>query len=107
VATAVLALILRPRCLKMIKDPTIALLLLFMIWGTARTIPFVEIYGINALRDSVVWAWGTIALVVALLVARGLSLHAVASWYGTTMKWFVAWITLTFPLYIFLGDMLP
>ena len=38
VATAVLALILRPRCLRMIKDPTIALLLLFMIWGTARTI---------------------------------------------------------------------
>lgn len=107
VVTAVLALILRPRCLRMIKDPTIALLLLFMIWGTARTIPFVEIYGINALRDSVVWAWGTIALVVALLVAQGLSLHAVASWYGTTMKWFVAWITLTFPLYIFLGDMLP
>jgi len=107
VATAVLSLILRPRCLRMIKDPTIALLSLFMIWGTARTIPFVEIYGINALRDSVVWAWGTVALVVAHLVAQGLSLHAVTSWYGMTMKWFVAWITLTFPLYIFLGDMLP
>ena len=107
VATAVLALILRPRCLRMIKDPTIALLSLFMIWGTARTIPFVEIYGIYALRDSVVWAWGTVALVVARLVAQGLSLHAIASWYVTTMKWFVAWISLAFPLYILLADLLP
>ena len=107
VVLAVLVLILRPRCLRNITDPTIALLSLFMIWGAARTIPFVAIYGIDALRDSVVWAWGILALVVAHLFGQGLSLHAAASWYGTTMKWFVAWISLAFPLYIFMGDMLP
>lgn len=106
-ATAVLVLILRPRCVQMIKDPSIALLSIFMIWGAARTIPFIGTYGIDALRDSVVWAWGTVALVVAHLVGQGLSLNAVASWYGTTMKWFVVWISCAFPFYIFLGDMLP
>lgn len=107
VAAAVLTLILRPRCLRMIKDPTIALLFLFMIWGAVRTIPYVAIYGIDAFRDSVVWAWGTIALVVAHLVVQGLSLHSIASQYGKTMKWFVAWISLAFPAYIFLVDLLP
>jgi hypothetical protein len=106
-STAVLVLIFRPRCVQMIKDPSIALLSIFMIWGAARTIPFIGTYGIEALRDSVVWAWGTVALVVAHLVGQGLSLNAVASWYGTTMKWFVVWISCTFPFYIFLGDILP
>lgn len=106
-ATAVLVLILRPRSVQMIKDPSIALLSVFMIWGAARTISFIGTYGSEALRDSVVWAWGTVALAVAHLVGQGLSLNAVASWYGTTMKWFVVWIACAFPFYIFLGDMLP
>jgi hypothetical protein len=107
VTTASLVLILRPRCLRLIKDPSVALLSLFMIWGAARTIPFIETYGMDALRDSVIWAWGVVALAVTLLVRQGLTLHAIASWYGRTMKWFVIWIPLTFLTYIILGDILP
>ena len=101
VVTAFLVFIFRPRCIKNINDPNISLLLLFMTWGAARTIPFIGTYGIDALRDSVIWAWGVIALVISHLVAHGLSLNAVASWYGSTMKWFVAWISCAFPFYIF------
>lgn len=107
VTTASLVLILRPRCLRLIKDPSVALLSLFMIWGAARTLPFIESHGIDALRDSVIWVWGIAALAVALLVRQGLTLHAIASWYGRTMKWFVIWIPLAFLTYIMLGDMLP
>lgn len=78
-----------------------------MIWGAARTLPFIESYGIDALRDSVIWAWGVVALAVTLLVRLGLTFHAIASWYGRTMKWFVIWTPLTFLTYIILGDMLP
>jgi hypothetical protein len=107
VTTASLVLILRPRCLRLIKDPSVALLSLFMIWGAARTLSFIESYGIDALRDSVIWAWGVVALAVAFLFRQGLTLHAIASWYGTTMKWFVIWIPVAFVTYIILGDMLP
>lgn len=104
--TAFLVLILRPRCLRLITDPTVALLFLFIICGAARTFPFVETYGIDTLRDSVIWSWGVVALAVAHLVRQGLSLHAIASWYGKTMGWFVVWIPVAFLIYITMGDML-
>jgi len=104
--TAVTVLILRPRWFRLIKDPAVALLTLFMIWGAARTIPFIETYGIDTLRDSVIWAWGLIALAVAHLVRQSLPLHAIVSWYGMTMRWFVAWIPIAFLIYILMGDTL-
>ena len=104
--TAVVVLILRPRWFLRIKDPAVALLSLFMIWGAVRTIPFIATYGIDALRDSVIWAWGLIALAVAHLVCQSLQLRAIVSWYGITMRWFVAWIPLAFLIYILMGDTL-
>ena len=104
--TAALVLILRPRWFRLIKDPAVTLLSLFMIWGAARTIPSIENYGIDALRDSVIWAWGLIALAVAHLVRQSLPLHAIVSWYGTTMRWFVVWIPIAFLIYILMGDTL-
>ncbi len=104
--TAVLVLLVRPRGLWQIKDPSVALLSLFMIWGAVRTIPFIGTYGIETLRDSVIWAWGLIALAVAHLVRQKLPLHAIVSWYGMTMKWFVAWIPIAFLIFILMGDAL-
>ena len=57
------------------------LLLLFMIWGAIRTIPFLDTYGVDALRDAVLWGYGLFALIVATrMIARedyfGLVLHA-------------------------------
>lgn len=103
---AFLVLILHPRCLQLITDPTVTLLLLLIICGAVRTFPFVEKYGIDAIRDSVIWSWGVIALAVAHLVRQGLPLHAITSCYGKTMKWFVAWIPVAFIIYITMGDML-
>src|SRR5262245_49849148 len=36
-------------------------LVLFMLWGAARTLPFLGIYGLDALRDGVVWGYGLVA----------------------------------------------
>lgn len=104
--TAFIVLFFRPNCLRFITDPTVALLFLFIIWGATRTFPFVETYGIDTIRDSVIWSWGVIALAVATLVRQGLPLHAVSTWYGKTMKWFVVWIPVAFLIYITMGDML-
>jgi hypothetical protein len=40
-------------------------LLLFMLWGVFRTVPYLKIYGIDAIRDSVVYGYGLFAIATA------------------------------------------
>jgi O-antigen ligase len=44
-------------------------LLLFMVWGAMRTLPFFKVYGMDSLRDGVIWGYGIFAFSVALLVS--------------------------------------
>ncbi|MDP9175593.1 MAG: O-antigen ligase family protein [Planctomycetota bacterium] len=41
----------------------------FMAWGAFRTLPFIRIFGVNALRDGAVWIWGLFAVVISSLLA--------------------------------------
>lgn len=50
--------------------PLIALVLLFAVWGAARTVPFLEQYGINALRDAVLWGYGAYCILILLLFEK-------------------------------------
>lgn len=43
---------------------------LFVLWGVARTVPFVSEMGIDALRDAVVWGYAAYAVVIALSLRR-------------------------------------
>lgn len=104
---SIIVLISNPRFFRMVKDPTVTLLALFIIWGTVRTFPYLDFYGVDALRDSVVWAWGSIALIVANIVRRGFPLQTISTWYSVTMKWFVIWVPAAFLMHTYLGDMLP
>jgi len=45
--------------------PLIRLLLLFMLFGAMRTIPYLAEYRIDALRDGVLWGYGVFSLAVA------------------------------------------
>ena len=54
-----------------LKLPLVQVLLVFMAWGAACTLPYLPAYGIDALRDGVLWGYGVFAVVVAgLLVHR-------------------------------------
>ncbi len=106
-ALAASFLLVRPRWMRFLADPTVFLLLLFMVWGALRTIPGIAEHGISALRDGVVWGWGVIALAVAQLVRWNLEPMTPARWYGTTMLWFVLWVPVAFVLYRVLGEALP
>lgn len=46
------------------------LLLAFMLFGLFRTIPFVGTYGIDALRDSVIWAYALFAFALSITLKR-------------------------------------
>jgi len=69
------------------------LLVAFMAWGAARTLPYVSQYGIDAFRDAVTWGYGAFALIVAALVARR-DILAIVRGY----RWFVAAFALLMPV---------
>ena len=63
-------------------------LILFMGWGLVRTVPYVATYGIDALRDAVVWAYAMFALAVATTVRT--------ADFGIVIRWYRWWL----PVYV-------
>jgi hypothetical protein len=48
----------------------VRLLLLFMLFGAIRTIPYLPEYRVDALRDGVLWGYATFSIIVAGLLLR-------------------------------------
>jgi hypothetical protein len=75
--------------LRRMRTPSVYLLLTFMCWGAVRTVPYIETYGLNALRDAVVWGYGVFALLLApVLVGRALVDH-IPALYGRLLPWLI------------------
>ncbi len=60
---------------------TVKVLILFIVWGCARTLPFLGIYGKNALRDAVVWGYSGFALALGSLLPVYASTDQIVSAY--------------------------
>lgn len=58
----------RPRSL--IRLPLLGLLLVYALWGAARTLPFLSRYGVDALRDAVIWGYAAYAIVVSVALLQ-------------------------------------
>jgi hypothetical protein len=58
------------RAKRIFASPQSALLVLFMILGVLRTLPYVKDYGIMAFRDAVVWIYGAFAFIMGSLLLR-------------------------------------
>ena len=73
-----LALLLRGRPGLLGRSPLLYLLLAYMAVGLVATAPFVQKYGLDAVRDAVLWGYGLFALCVAtLLLQYGWVMNAV------------------------------
>ena len=87
--------------------PLVRGLLLFMAWGAICTAPYLSTYGIDALRDAVLWGYGCYALVVAgLLVDRPDRLKSILLRYRgfVVVVAALAWLVLALKGY---GGLLP
>ena len=70
----------------------VALLGGFILWGLARTLPYVKQYGIDALRDASLWYYALFALlVVAVLAANGGRLQRWARLFARLAPLLVIW----------------
>ncbi len=52
------------------RSPTSWFLVAFMFWGGLRTLPFLNRYGVEALRDGATWGYGVFAILIPALVLR-------------------------------------
>jgi hypothetical protein len=87
-ALAVVTFLFRfdPRILR----STIAwLIALFMIWGAICTIPHIGTYGVNALRDAVIWGYAMYSLAVATIVLRFKLIPKIVELYGRSIPYFL------------------
>jgi len=78
-----------------------------MIWVVMRTVPFLGLHGIDALRDAVIVLYGGFAfIVIALLLEDARRIETVVRYYSTFLLTFPA-IPLAFWLTRYWGDYLP
>ena len=82
------------------------LLVLFMAWGAIRTIPYIGIYGIDALRDAVTWAYGLFAIAISVTV-RAEHFDRLRAGYQRIIPLFLAWLPISAGLTLLAGDALP
>jgi len=78
---------------------TISLLVAFMALGGIRTAPYWGAYGIDALRDGVVWGYAAFALVVYGLLARRSTSDALRG-YRWIVPIFAVWLPISWNLFV-------
>ena len=87
---------------QLLRLPVVALLCLFMLIGAFRTLPFVPAYGLDALRDGVLWGYATFSFVLAgVLYSRHERLWYLVSCYRRFIPVFlvaapIVWLTTIF-----------
>jgi hypothetical protein len=77
---------------------TLGLLLAFAVLGAARTLPYIGVYGIDALRDGVLWGYAAFALIVYVLVDRWSVLAGFRA-YGWIVPIFALWLPVSWNLF--------
>ena len=79
---------------------------LFMAWGAIRTLPYIDQYGIAALRDSVTWSYGFFAIAVSLtLEAR--HIPRLIRGFRRLVVPFVIWVPVGTILSVTVSDRIP
>ncbi len=86
--------------------PLHALILAFMVWGLVRTVPYLGTYGIDALRDAVMWGYAFFAVAVSITVSPAL-FPRLAAIYRRVIPYFLLWVPIAVGLGIAFGDRLP
>jgi len=90
-AAAVVIVRTRPRA---VGSKIVWLLLAFMALGLIRTVPYLGQYGIDALRDGVLWGYAAFALIVYLLADRAVVTGAFRL-YGWVVPAFAIWLPIS------------
>ncbi|UGA45906.1 O-antigen ligase family protein [Bradyrhizobium quebecense] len=104
-----LFVLLRSGCLVAVfaSGPSL-LLAAAMGWALLRTFPYLDTYGSDALRDSVILVYGVFAFVVAaLLIEDYRRIDTIISYYQKFLDIYVPVVPILFPLSFYFADYIP
>ncbi len=82
------------------------LLIAFMAWGLARTVPYIGEDGINALRDGTLWGYGLFALAFSAAISAK-HFERIRSLYNWSILPFLFWTPLAVVIGRVYGDQIP
>lgn len=102
-ALGVVCVAAHPRRAEIARSPLAWGLLLFMIWGALQTVPYYQQYGLDALRDGVLWGYGVAALLVIPILQQPARLRTAADGFGALAPLFLIWVVVHALLSIALG----
>lgn len=106
-AISLMIALITPANLRFLGTPAGYTLLAFLFWSVSILLLHRSGVWVNALRDSVVWAYGLYAILVASLLLRTRSIEASVDWYARWMPWFAAWAAPALVLQAQLKPILP
>ncbi len=90
------------------RSPSLKLLGMFMAWGFALLLLFGVSYGVDAIRDSAMWYYGTAGLLtVFLLMSDPRRIQRWLEMYGRILPWLTAWLFIAVVLEATLGGRPP
>lgn len=83
--------------------PTVVLMLAFMAWGLAQTVPYLGTYQFDALRDGVIYGYAIFGLTVACIL---ISQPELLPWVLEKYRGFTCVFLLVMPIFWILGQVL-
>ena len=89
-----------------LRSPLGLAMTVFALWGLSRTLPYMSAYGVDALRDAVIWGYSAFAFLVVLLAPSNLDERVVGG-YAKLVRWFLIWAPIGVILTRAVGDRLP
>ena len=92
---------------RVFNSPLAWIVTIFILWGAARTVPYVEDYGLLAIRDAVLWYYALFSLLVGGALLRGRHLGSVPRWYIKWLPWFLVLAPIFFMVSQKMTDSLP
>ena len=102
-AVGLLAVLTNRRRLAAFQCPIAWLYLAFASWGATRAIPYLSVYGVDALRDSVTWGYGVFAILVPAFAFGPGWIPSLLQRYARWMPWLVLWL----PVGLFISHLFP
>jgi O-Antigen ligase len=89
------------------RSSTTWLIVAFMLWGSLCTFPYVATYGLNALRDGVIWGYAIYALAVATTLLRLDAIDKVTNLYARGLRIFLIVAPIAHVIFIFANSLIP
>jgi hypothetical protein len=86
------------RKVRLARSRIVLLLIAFMLLGVVRTVPYLGVYGVDALRDAVLWGYAVFALIILVIADRALLLGAMRL-YGWVVPIFAVWLPISWNIF--------